>query len=119
RASHTIKIKDGAGPTPGGEDGQGGTASLVVNERGLREDADTGKLSDTAALHFTAGSDDIVSFVFGDSGSITVDGLDGTLTWHEVDGDLIGRLDGEDVLKLSLSGGTIAAGNSGSVSVMV
>ncbi|SEG49661.1 type I secretion C-terminal target domain-containing protein, partial [Billgrantia desiderata] len=35
------------------------------------------------------------------------------------DGDLIGRLDGEDVLKLSLSGGTIAAGNSGSVSVMV
>ncbi|EWH03054.1 hypothetical protein Q427_05325 [Halomonas sp. BC04] len=120
-ATHTIWIKDGAGPIPGGEGGEGGDVFLVVNERGLREDADTDKLSDTADLIFTAGSDDIASFVFGNTDSITVDGLDGDrkLTWHEVDGELIGRLDNEDVLKLSLSGETIAAGESGSVSVMV
>ncbi|WP_133154970.1 BapA/Bap/LapF family large adhesin [Billgrantia endophytica] len=119
--THRIKIKDGADPTPGDENGEGGTVALEVNERGLRESADSDKLVAQGDLTFTAGSDDIVDFAFGDTGGIHVDGLDGTLTWSlDADGNLIGNLDGAEVLKLSLAGtDPIAAQTSGTVTVSV
>ncbi|MCE8040285.1 retention module-containing protein [Halomonas sp. MCCC 1A11062] len=114
-ASHTIKIKDGAGPTPGDENGEGGSVTLAL------ADAETvgGSHVVSEELAFTAGSDDIVSFAFGDTGNIQVTGLDGELSWSlDNDGNLIGSLDGEPVLKLSLSGtDPIAAQQSGTITV--
>ncbi|UYG02002.1 DUF5801 domain-containing protein [Halomonas sp. LR3S48] len=120
--THRIKIKDGEGPTPGGENGEGGTVDLVVDERGLREDGDTELANAQAELTFTAGSDNIVDFAFVNPGAISVSGLEEgiELTWEINEaGELIGSLDGEPVLKLTLNGDAIAAGQSGTVSVNV
>lgn len=117
-ATHTITIVDGDGPTPGGEDGVGSSVGLVTTDVDLRDSLVS---DDSGLLTFTAGSDDIASFVFGDTSGISVDGLDGTLTWlANAEGDeLIGSLDGVDVLKLTLSGSPVAAGDTGSVTVNV
>lgn len=117
-ATHTITIVDGDGPTPGGEDGVGSSVGLVTTDVDLRDSLVS---DDSGTLTFTAGSDDIASFVFGDTSGISVDGLDGTLTWSvNAEGDeLIGSLDGVDVLKLTLSGSPVAAGDTGSVTVNV
>ncbi|MCE8002281.1 BapA/Bap/LapF family large adhesin [Billgrantia ethanolica] len=113
--THRIKIKDGEGPTPGDENGEGGSVTLAL------ADAETvgGSHVVSEELAFTAGSDDIVSFAFGDTGNIQVTGLDGELSWSlDNDGNLIGSLDGEPVLKLSLSGtDPIAAQQSGTITI--
>lgn len=115
RDTHRIKIKDGDGPTPGDENGEGGSVTLVL------ADAETvgGSHVVSEALAFTAGSDDIVSFAFGGTSGIQVAGLDGELSWSlDNDGNLIGSLNGEPVLKLSLSGtDPIAAQQSGTITI--
>nr|WP_240549187.1 DUF5801 repeats-in-toxin domain-containing protein [Halomonas antri] len=120
--THRIRIKDGEGPTPGGENGEGGTVDLVVDELGLREVGDAELTNAEAVLTFTAGSDNIVDFAFVNPGAINVSGLEEgvELSWviNEV-GELIGSLGGDPVLKLTLNGGEIAAGESGTVTVNV
>ncbi|MCD8512363.1 MAG: DUF5801 domain-containing protein, partial [Nitrincola sp.] len=116
---HTITIVDGDGPTPGGVDGVGSSVGLVTTDVDLR---DSNQVSDdSGTLTFTAGSDDIASFVFGNTSGISIDGLDGTLTWSvNAEGDeLIGSLNGVDVLKLTLSGSPVAADETGTVMVNV
>ncbi|OAZ94759.1 hypothetical protein ADS46_18190, partial [Halomonas sp. G11] len=96
--------------------GEGATLSLTLT------DADTeGTDTDTTSgdLAFTAGSDDLTTFAFGDTDGLTVNGLDGDLTWTtDTGGNLVGSLNGTPVLQLSLSNtGTINAQTSGSVTV--
>ncbi|QOR39134.1 retention module-containing protein [Billgrantia diversa] len=120
--THLIKIKDGQNPTPGGENGEGGTVDLIVDELGLREGGDVELANAEAELTFTAGSDNIVDFAFVNPGAISVSGLEEgvELTWEiNESGELIGSLGGEPVLKLTLNGGEIAAGGSGTVTVNV
>ncbi|MFC3393345.1 hypothetical protein, partial [Aidingimonas halophila] len=117
RATHTVTVDDGAGPTPGDSDGEGKTLSLNLADAATEDGATD---STDGELAFTAGSDDITEFAFGDPANLTVDGLDGDLNWT-TDGDgnlvgnLVGSLDGDDVLKLSLNGGPIGAQTSGTV----
>ncbi|WP_199825241.1 hypothetical protein, partial [Halomonas sp. G11] len=116
RSTHTVSVVDGDGPTPGDSSGEGATLSLTLT------DADTeGTDTDTTSgdLAFTAGSDDLTTFAFGDTDGLTVNGLDGDLTWTtDTGGNLVGSLNGNDVLRLSLSNtGTINAQTSGSVTV--
>ncbi|SDY20596.1 hypothetical protein SAMN05443545_1191, partial [Aidingimonas halophila] len=119
RATHTVTVDDGAGPTPGDSDGEGKTLSLNLADAATEDGATD---STDGELAFTAGSDDITEFAFGDPANLTVDGLDGDLNWT-TDGDgnlvgnLVGSLDGDDVLKLSLNGGPIGAQTSGTVTV--
>ena len=76
--------------------------------------------SDSAGLSFTAGSHDVTAFAFTNLNDITVDGLDGNLTWSlDSSGNLIGSIGNTAVLQLSLTGNAISAGNAGSVSVSV
>ncbi|WP_037428834.1 VCBS domain-containing protein [Shewanella colwelliana] len=76
--------------------------------------------SDSAGLSFTAGAHDVTAFAFTNLNDITVDGLDGNLTWSlDASGNLIGSIGNTDVLQLSLTGNAISAGNAGSVSVSV
>ncbi|MFQ3787610.1 BapA/Bap/LapF family large adhesin [Halomonas sp. A29] len=120
--THRIKIKDGEGPTPGGEDGVGSSVELVVDERGLREGGDVEQTTAESELTFTAGSDNIVDFAFVNPGAISVVGLEEgvELVWEINEaGELIGKLNDEPVLKLTLSGGEIVAGDSGTVTVNV
>ncbi|GGX90302.1 hypothetical protein GCM10007160_17190 [Litchfieldella qijiaojingensis] len=115
RDSHTIAVSDGSGPTPGDEAGAGGSLSLLLDDVDTLDDATD---SDSGQLSFTAGSDAITGFAFGNPSNITVTGLDGELSWAiDSDGNLIGSLDGTDVLKLSLNGSAIAAQTSGTVAV--
>ncbi|RCV90830.1 retention module-containing protein, partial [Billgrantia montanilacus] len=75
--SHTITLEDGTGPTPGDEDGEGGSLTLAL------ADAQTvnGSHVVDGQLAFTAGSDAITTFAFGDTAGLTVTGLDGELVW--------------------------------------
>ncbi|MFC3392522.1 type I secretion C-terminal target domain-containing protein [Aidingimonas halophila] len=115
RATHTVAVDDGAGPTPGDSDGDGKTLSLNLADTATEDGATD---STDGELAFTAGSDDITEFAFGDPANLTVDGLDGELDWTaDGDGNLVGSLDGDDVLKLSLNGGPIGAQTSGTVTV--
>src|SRR5690554_5892216 len=102
-------------PAVGDENGEGGSVTLALS------DAETvdGSHEVSQTLSFTAGSDAITAFAFGDTDGITVDGLNGTLTWAtDGDGSLMGSLNGTEVLKLSLSGtDPIAAQQSGNITV--
>ncbi|WP_394148647.1 Ig-like domain-containing protein [Shewanella atlantica] len=94
----------------------GNTASLTL------DDADTAGTStdiDTTSLSFTAGTETVDQFAFGDDFSeLSVDGLDGELTWAINDsGHLIGSLNGNALIQLELSDTTIAAGTTGAVTV--
>lgn len=116
-ATHSITIVDGDGPTPGGDEGVGSSVDLVTSDIDLRTNVVS---DDSNTLTFTAGSDNITGFEFGETDAITLAGLDGTLTWAmNVDGDLVGSLDGNPVIQLSLSGSEILAGESGNVTVKV
>ena len=76
--------------------------------------------SDSANLSFTAGAHDVTAFAFTNLGNITVDGLDGNLTWAlDSSGNLIGSIGNTAVIQLSLTGNTISAGTTGSVGVSV
>ncbi|ABV38743.1 putative outer membrane adhesin like protein [Shewanella sediminis HAW-EB3] len=88
------------------------------------DDADT--ISSTTdshsmALSFSAGTEAVHQFTFGDDFSeISVNGLDGELTWAINDsGHLIGSLGGNALIQLELSDTTIAAGTTGAVTVSV
>ncbi|WP_141322016.1 Ig-like domain-containing protein, partial [Halomonas halmophila] len=117
--SHTIKITDGADPTPGDGSTNSSTVSLAV------DDADTegpSSSTDTGTIAFTAGSDDLTSFAFANTTpSVTGLAIDESLTWStNPSGQRVASLNGEQVLALTLSNtGTIAAGDSGSVTVEV
>lgn len=114
--THYIEIKDGDGPTTGDENGEGGSVTLALADA---ETIDGNTHSVSGELAFTAGSDAIVDFAFGDTSGIQVAGLDGELSWNlDDDGNLIGSVNDEPVLKLSLSGtDAIAAEQSGSITV--
>ncbi|GAA5186775.1 type I secretion C-terminal target domain-containing protein [Ferrimonas gelatinilytica] len=119
------------------DDGQGGvsTDTITITILGTGEirdgesttiildDADTaGNSVDThsARMLFTAGALALSGFAFGDTTSIQVNGLDGEISWSlDGDGNLIGTIDGNAVLLLSLSDTSIEAGQSGSVIVTV
>ncbi|MFV7772679.1 VCBS domain-containing protein, partial [Shewanella marisflavi] len=76
--------------------------------------------SDSSALSFTAGAYDVTGFAFGNIGDINISGLDASISWSlDGAGNLIGSIGGNPVLQLSLSGGTISAGSTGSVTVTV
>ncbi|WP_083250309.1 type I secretion C-terminal target domain-containing protein, partial [Shewanella colwelliana] len=76
--------------------------------------------SDIAGLSFTAGAHDVTAFAFTNLNEITVDGLDGNLTWSlDSSGNLIGSIGNTAVLQLSLTGNSISAGTTGSVTVSV
>ena len=117
--NHTIEITDGADPTPGDGSGAGSTASLAVDDA---ETDGTASSTDSGTIAFTAGSDDLTSFAFGTTNP-TVTGLASgeSLTWStNPSGQRVASLNGEQVLALTLSNtGTIAAGDSGSVTVEV
>ncbi|ABI37464.1 putative outer membrane adhesin like protein [Shewanella sp. MR-4] len=101
--------------------------NVTVNEASLRGAVDaTSKV--TANVSFTAGNGALTSFQFGNiidiNGNIngvTIAGLIGIMTWEARDGGtvLIGKLNGIEVLQLSLSGSDIGAGQTGNVSVEV
>uniref|UniRef100_UPI003D0E122D VCBS domain-containing protein n=1 Tax=Vibrio sp. TaxID=678 RepID=UPI003D0E122D len=96
----------------------GDSLSLIL------DDADTlGNLTDTdtGALQFSAGAADIISFEFGSTDGLIVEGLKAgdSIAWRVdgVSGDLIGSVDNVDLIQLSLDGNAILAGQSGSVTI--
>ncbi|MGK0547978.1 beta strand repeat-containing protein, partial [Halomonas cupida] len=118
--SHTVTITDGTGPTVTVTDSDPATTNAAVS----LDDADTegdASSTDVASLTFTAGSDAIASIGFGDTGAISVDGLDGTLTWTlNSAGQLEGRTEagGEPAITLTLNNnGSVSAGQSAVVTV--
>ncbi|PKG57242.1 S-layer family protein, partial [Shewanella sp. GutDb-MelDb] len=95
----------------------GNSTSLTVDDSDTIGSATD---SDSNGLNFTAGVAAVSLFAFGSLANIGVTGLDGNLTWTvDSSGNLIGSLDGSPILQLSLSGTTIAAGDTGSVTVSV
>ncbi|MBY5925390.1 retention module-containing protein, partial [Halomonas sp. DP4Y7-2] len=118
--SHTVTITDGTGPTVTVTDSDPATTNAAVS----LDDADTegaASSTDVASLTFTAGSDAIASIGFGDTGAISVDGLNGTLIWTlNSAGQLEGRTEagGEPAITLTLNNnGSVAAGQSAVVTV--
>ncbi|MBY5929389.1 VCBS domain-containing protein [Halomonas sp. DP8Y7-3] len=118
--SHTVTITDGTGPTVTVTDSDPASTNAAVS----LDDADTegdASSTDVASLTFTAGSDAIASIGFGDTGAISVDGLDGTLTWTlNSAGQLEGRTEagGEPAITLTLNNnGSVTAGQSAVVTV--
>jgi hypothetical protein len=121
-ATQPISVLDGADPT-------GGQLGLAVQEPDLdlTLGGDTGTTSgengETASgsLSITAGSDDVTTFAFGDTGGIVVQGLLGNpaVSWSvNLSGALIGTIGGVDAIKLELSDlATIEAGTGGSITV--
>ncbi|MGQ7249921.1 Ig-like domain-containing protein, partial [Halomonas sp. V046] len=129
--THSITLVDGAGPEAGGASGGDDDPSSAALDMTLR-DADTrdgGVGTDSGKLAFTAGSDTLTTFRFGNADAdgrvsgITVSGLAGDteIVWRLQGEDLVGTIDGVDVLTLSLSAPAdgIAPGASGDVGVQV
>ncbi|MGI2261660.1 VWA domain-containing protein, partial [Shewanella sp. GXUN23E] len=79
--------------------------------------------NESTSLMFQAGSANIKSFAFGSTEAIEVTGIQTTpefpksIVWHiGEDNSLIGKMpNGKDVIKITLSGNEITAGNQGSV----
>ncbi|MEX2129091.1 MAG: VWA domain-containing protein [Xanthobacteraceae bacterium] len=127
-ATQPISVIDGADPT-------GGKLGLSVEEPDLDTTQDGADLgpgtttgstpgetaeTDSGSLSFTAGSDDITDFAFGETDGIVVQGLLGSpsITWT-VDGTgaLIGQIDGLDAIILQVTGSLISAGDTDDVTV--
>ncbi|MEX0589701.1 MAG: FecR domain-containing protein [Xanthobacteraceae bacterium] len=127
-ATQPITVLDGDDPT-------GGQLGLAVQEPDLDTTQDGADLgpgtttgstpgetaeTDSGSLSFTAGSDDVVSFAFGPTAGIAVQGLLGApaITWT-VDGTgaLIGQIDGLDAIILQVTGSLISAGDTDDVTV--
>ncbi|QYK13241.1 tandem-95 repeat protein [Shewanella rhizosphaerae] len=101
--------------TPGVDGGS--NVDLIVDDANTQGTATD---SDSAGLSFTAGAYDVTGFAFGNIGDINVSGLDANISWSlDSSGNLIGKIDGNAVLQLSLSGSNISAGATGSVTVSV
>lgn len=82
----------------------------------LQEDGTVGGSSTSS---FTAGSDDLVAFRFDLSALPTITGIAGGVDWQlgATPGELIGRIDGQPVIRLTVTAGTIDALSSGNVAV--
>ena len=129
-AVQPVTVTDGGNPTGGGslkldlEESDLDTTSLPDGSD-LAVGTATGSTSGGAAetgsgsLSFSAGSDALTTFVFDNTAGISVSGLSGTqLTWTgQGTGTLIGQINGVDAIRLQLSGGPIAAGGSGNITV--
>ena len=107
----TITITDGAGPT-GGD-----TLSLTIDDGALSDGSTPASTAEIASgqLTFTAGSDALTTFAFGNSTA----GLGAGLTWVRVDDTTITGSDGATLivtLKLTAPA-SIAAGASGDATV--
>ncbi|WP_150099933.1 retention module-containing protein [Shewanella loihica] len=101
--------------TPGVDGGN--NVDLIVDDANTQGTATD---SDSAGLSFTAGAYDVTGFAFGNIGDINVSGLDANISWSlDSSGNLIGKIDGNAVLQLSLSGSNISAGATGTVTVSV
>jgi hypothetical protein len=121
-ATQPISVIDGDNPT-------GGQLGLSVEEPDLDSTGDgdigstAGDPGETASgtLSFTAGSDDITDFTFGETEGIQVQGLldSPSIIWTGEGSDtLIGQIDGVNVISLELSDqNDISAGTTGSVTV--
>jgi len=100
------------GPTAGTE-----TMSYQLLESDLVND---GQESQAKSLSFTAGSDAIGAFQFGDTDNIKVEGIRANVKWTlDENGDLIGTTMGRDAIKLSLEWNRVGAGQDGDVEVKV
>ncbi len=134
--SHTISITDGTSPKPP-QDLPGETVDLIltVNEAALDTTKDqedlaagntegsnptgTGETDISSTLTFTAGSDDLTSFAFGNPAGITITNGAATLnvSWTLANGQLIGSVNGSPAIILALDASNIPAGQQGSVKV--
>ena len=114
----TINITDGAGPEGGDQ------IALEVDDDALPAGTNAAstdeQVSDT--LSFTAGSDALTTFEFGDQASLA--SLNGPLNWVRVNDTLIegreGGVGGPAIISLTLTGpagGSIASGATGTVTV--
>nr|WP_275660923.1 VCBS domain-containing protein [Vibrio brasiliensis] len=101
---------------------QGPTASTTTMSYQLLESdlVNDGQESQVKSLSFTAGSDAIGAFQFGDTDSIKVEGIRADVKWTlDENGDLIGTTMGRDAIKLSLEWSRVGAGQDGDVEVKV
>jgi T1SS-143 domain-containing protein len=122
-ATVTFCVKDGDGPTVTYADPQADSLDLTVEEAELDTDGsgygdsvnENGE-AESGTVTFTAGSDPIDSFTFGDTGEIEVEtGLENDplphLVWIGTGTDtLTGYLDGEPALRLTLTEKDTGAG---------
>ncbi|SDR06629.1 calcium-binding protein [Pseudovibrio sp. Tun.PSC04-5.I4] len=134
--SHTITITDGTPPTPPDNlPGEAIDLILTINEAALDTNLDqadlavgnttgsdptsTAETDVSSTLTFTAGSDDLSSFAFGDTSAISISNGDATLTvsWAISNGQLVGAINGTPAIILSLDATTITAGQQGTVTV--
>ena len=127
--SQTITINDGVGPTGTPQSVlflQEADLDLVQDGADLVSGTATGSTptepeeTDSGTLTFNAGSDDLVNFLFGSP--VTIFAFAGAIqvpfTWSgEGTNQLVGSIDGIPAIYLSISGGPIAAGTTGSVTV--
>lgn len=114
-ATQPISVVDGADPT-------GGQLGLLVLEPDLDGGTTPGGTGEVISglLSFTAGSDDITSFEFGDTSGIVIQGLLGSpaIEWvGEGTDTIIGKINGSPAISLTVTGATIGALETGSVTV--
>ncbi|MCG9749020.1 Ig-like domain-containing protein [Vibrio brasiliensis] len=101
---------------------QGPTAGTATMSYQLLESdlVNDGQESQAKSLSFTAGSDAIGAFQFGDTDNIKVEGIRANVKWTlDENGDLIGTTMGRDAIKLSLEWNRVGAGQDGDVEVKV
>ncbi|KZL28450.1 beta strand repeat-containing protein [Pseudovibrio sp. WM33] len=134
--TQTITIIDGTSPTPPDNlPGEAVDLILIVNEAALDTTQDqtdlaasnitgsnptsTAETDTSNTLTFTAGSDDLSTFIFGDPSGITITNGDAALniSWAISNGQLIGSINGTPAIILALDASAIPAGQQGSVKV--
>ncbi|KZK76179.1 Poly(beta-D-mannuronate) C5 epimerase 5 [Pseudovibrio sp. W64] len=134
--TQTITITDGISPTPPDNlPGEAVDLILTINEAALDTTQDQNDLAPanitgsdptstaetdiSSTLTFTAGSDDLTTFAFGDPSGITITNGDAALnvSWAVSNGQLIGSINGTPAIILALDASAIPAGQQGSVQV--
>ncbi|KZL00320.1 Poly(beta-D-mannuronate) C5 epimerase 5 [Pseudovibrio sp. W74] len=134
--TQTITITDGTSPTPPDNlPGEAVDLILTVNEAAIDTTQDqndlavgsttgsdptsTAETDISSTLTFTAGSDDLSTFAFGDPSGITITNGDAALnlSWAVSNGQLIGSINGTPAIILALDASAIPAGQQGSVQV--
>ena len=94
--------------------------NLIISESDLRDNIANPQ---TTNISFTAGNSNLTQFRFAASNSdanvIAITGLLSTLTWIVNGNELIGQVDGVDILVLTLGTGSITANTSGEISLEV
>ncbi|MES0868139.1 beta strand repeat-containing protein [Pseudovibrio sp. SCP19] len=134
--TQTITITDGTTPTPPDNlPGEAVDLILTVNEAALdttqdQDDLAAGNITGSdptstaetevsSSLTFTAGSDNLSTFAFGDPSGITITNGDAALnvSWAISNGQLIGSINGTPAIILALNASEIPAGQQGTVQV--